>query len=98
MTSLIAELRRRGHQVKLDGLRVVLLLAAGANRPKAETWARQHESQLRAELVAEAHAACGMVRETFDGAGRVREVRAPGGAPIRGAVQVIEAADFEVVA
>lgn len=94
MASLIESLRRRGHQVRLDGLRVVVLLAPGADAAKAEQWARQHESQLRAELVAEAHAACGMAREVFHG-GRVREVRGSDGEPVRGAVQVIESAKFE---
>lgn len=38
-----------------------------------------------------------MAREVFVG-GRVREVRGPDGEPVRGAVQVVEAASFEVVA
>lgn len=94
--SLLATLRRRGHEVRLDGLRVVVLLAPGADVATAERWARQHESQLRSELVAEQHAACGMAREVFTG-GRVREVRGPDGEPVRGAVQVIESASFEAV-
>lgn len=81
--------------MRLDGLRVVLLLAPGADAAKAEQWARQHEAQLRSELVSEQHAACGMVRSVFHG-GRVREVRGPDGEPVRGAVQVVEAASFEV--
>lgn len=92
--SLLATLRRRGHEVRLDGMRVLVLLAPGADAATAERWARQHESQLRAELVTEQHAACGMAREVFTG-GRVREVRGPDGEPVRGAVQVIESASFE---
>ena len=97
MASLIESLRRRGHQVRLDGLRVVVLLAPGADAATAERWARQHEPQLRSELVSEQHAACGMAREVFTG-GRVREVRGPDGEPVRGAVRVVAAAEFEVVA
>ncbi|MBK8998087.1 MAG: hypothetical protein IPM35_20375 [Myxococcales bacterium] len=95
MASLIGQLRAKGHQVRLDGLRVVVLLAPGADVATAERWARQHEAQLRAELVAEQHAAVGMSREVFH-AGRVRAVRGPDGEPVRGAVEVIEAARFEV--
>lgn len=94
MATLISQLRQRGHRVQLDGLHVVLLLAPGADAAKAERWARQHEPQLRSELVSEQHAACGMAREVFHG-GRVREVRDGNGEPIRGAVQVIESAKFE---
>ncbi|MBK7580873.1 MAG: hypothetical protein IPI67_11765 [Myxococcales bacterium] len=94
MAPLIASLRARGHVVRLDGLRVVLLLAPGADAAKAEQWARTNEAQLRAELVSEQHAACGMAREAFVG-GRVREVRGPDGEPVRGEVEVIESARFE---
>lgn len=94
MATLIDQLRRRGHVVRLDGLRVLVLLREGADAAKAERWARQHESQLRAELVAEQHRLVGMAREVFTG-GRVREVRGSDGEPVRGAVQVIEAATFE---
>ncbi|MBE7480258.1 MAG: hypothetical protein HS104_09780 [Polyangiaceae bacterium] len=97
MATLIASLRAKGHTVRLDGMRVVVLLAPGADAAKAERWARQHEPQLRSELVSEQHAACGMAREVFHG-GRVREVRDGNGEPIRGAVQVIESAKFEAVA
>lgn len=86
-TSLVSELRRRGHQVRLDGLRVVLVLKAGADAVKAEQWARKHEQQLRAELVAEAYAAVGLAREVYQGA-RVREVRGPDGEPVRGEIEV----------
>lgn len=95
VASLLASLRAKGHAARLDGLRVVVLLAPGADAGKAERWAREHEAQLRAELVSEQHAAVGMSRDVFHG-GRVREVRGPDGEPVRGAVQVIEAASFEV--
>ena len=71
MASLIESLRRRGHQVRLYGLRVLVLLAPGADAAKAERWARQHESQLRSELVSEQHSLVGLTREAFHG-GRVR--------------------------
>lgn len=87
MTTLIAELRRRGHQVRLDGLRVVLFLREGADVAKAERWAREREQELRAELVAEASATVGLARSAFHG-GRVREVRGPDGEPVRGQVEV----------
>lgn len=97
MATLIASLRAKGHTVRLDGLRVLVLLAPGADAAKAEQWARTNEAQLRAELVSEQHAAVGMTRDVFHG-GRVREVRGPDGEPVRGAVQVVESAKFEAVA
>lgn len=92
--SLVRALRSKGHDCRLDALRVVVLLAPGADASKAREWARQHEQQLRAELVAEAHAVAGLARSVFDGA-RVREVRGADGEPLRGAVSVVEAAQFE---
>lgn len=97
MATLIASLRAKGHTVRLDGMRVVVHLAPGADVATAERWARQHEAQLRAELVAEQHQLVGLTREVFTG-GRVREVRGPDGEPVRGAVQVVESAKFEAVA
>ena len=85
--SVLDALRAKGHHVELDGARVVLVVAAGADVAKAEQWARQREAELRAELVTEAHAVVGMVRAAYQG-GRVREVRGPDGRPVRGQVEV----------
>lgn len=93
-TSLVSELRRRGHRVELvDGLRVRLSLKAGADAVKARAWLATHEQEIRRELVDAAQALAG-IKATFP-AGRVRAVVDSEGKPIAGCFEVVEAATFE---
>lgn len=89
MAELLRALRAKGHDVRLDGLVVVVTLAQGGDVERARTWCLEREQVLRRELVAEVQRAAGLGRvvEVFQGS-RVVEVRGPDGQPVKGEVRV----------
>ena len=89
--SLLHDLRRKGHEARLDGQRVVVRLRSGADVTVATRWAVAHEQQLRRELVTELQALAG-VRGVFPDA-RVRKVLDENGDEIVGQVVVVSEAE-----
>lgn len=88
--SIVRALRAKGHEASLgEDLTVVLTLAPGADRAKAETWLRDHELELRRLLVCECQSLAG-VRGVFAD-GKIRKVRGANGEDIKGKVEVVEA-------
>lgn len=85
--SILRALRKRGHEVSLEDLTVVVTCAPSSDFEVAEAWARKHEQELRAELVDETRKLCDLPsRRRRDGT--LPKVLGPDGAPIVGQITV----------